>query len=287
MEEQGWQKSVESIVFQDTLDGAPDDAEDLSEEKNRSVLGWNNGSALYLAGEGGVKAPDDCGGLFRVNDAPASADTSGWLRWQRLTQIQNLQLLDTSKVVDMSGMFLGCESLTSLDLSGFDTSRVSDMSNLFTYCENLTSLDLSGFDTSQVTNMKGMFSCCENLTSLDVSSFDTSQVTDMTSMFYCCESLTSLDVSSFDTSQVTDMRYMFRGCYSLTSLNTSGFDTSRVTDMEGMFANCRSLTSLDVSGFDTSQVEEKDDSNFAVGKTQQNHEFRFKNKKAQTLKKVL
>ena len=277
-----WEESVESIVFRDTLDGAPDDAEDLSEEKNRSVLGWKNGSTLYLAGEGGVKAPEDCVSLFGGYSENITGD--GWLQWKQLTQIQNLQLLDTSEVLDMSYMFHNnreityldvsgfdtsrvtnmdcmfgfCLSLSSLDVSGFDTSQVTDISWMFNFCKNLTSLDVSSFNTSQAVRMGSMFSSCESLTSLDVSGFNTSQVTDMSSMFWCCKSLTSLDVSGFDTSQVTDMSSMFFMCKSLTSLDVSGFDTSQVKSMRSMFAFCENLTSLDVSGFDTSQVENMD-----------------------------
>ena len=41
----------------------------------------------------------------------------------------------------MNGMFYGCTSLTSLDLSNFDTSKVTNMGYMFQSCTNLTSLD--------------------------------------------------------------------------------------------------------------------------------------------------
>ncbi|MDE6015704.1 MAG: DUF285 domain-containing protein, partial [Acetatifactor sp.] len=164
----------------------------------------------------------------------------------------------------MSNMFGGCNSLTSLDVSGFDTSSVTDMSGMFVNCRGLASLDLSGFDTSSVTSMGLIFSYCSSLTSLDLSGFKTSSVTDMSGMFYDCNSLTSLDVSNFDTSSVTSMSGMFYGCSSLTSLNLSSFITSNVTNMggipmnvnfkDGMFGDCSSLISLDLSSFDTSSV---------------------------------
>ena len=112
-------------------------------------------------------------------------------------------------LTDMSGMFINCSNLTSLDLSNFDTSNVTDMSDMFSSCSNLTSLDLSNFDTSNVTNMSYMFDSCSGLTSLDLSNFDTSNVTSMSNMFRNCGNLTSLDVSSFDTSNVTSMSNMF------------------------------------------------------------------------------
>ena len=161
---------------------------------------------------------------------------------------------DTSQVTNMSSMFGGCSSLTSLDVSKFDTSQVTDMNYMFGGCSSLTNLDVSKFDTSQVTNMEQMFFECSSLTSIDLSKFDTSKVTNMAAMFDFCSSLTSLDLSKFDTSKVTNMAAMFDFCSSLTSLDVSKFDTSQVTNMNAMFESCSSLTSLDLSKFDTSKV---------------------------------
>ena len=181
--------------------------------------------------------------------------TAGWFQFfQSLKSIEGLEHINTSQVMDMSYMFSGCSSLTTLDLSRFDTSKVTDMSRMFSSCSSLTTLDLSSFDTSKVTNMSYMFDDCSSLTALDLSSFDTSKVTNASCMFDDCSSLTALDLSNFDTSQVTGMGAMFSGCSSLTSLDLSNFDTSEVRDMSYMFYNCSSLTSLDLSNFDTSQV---------------------------------
>ena len=171
--------------------------------------------------------------------------TEGWFyELNLLERIEGLEHLNTSQVTSMSGLFWGCGSLTSLDLSRFDTSKVTSMSGLFSGCGSLTSLDLTCFDTSKVTDMRGMFEGCGSLTSLDLSSFDTSKVTDMEEMFSGCESLTALDLSSFDTSEVSYMRGMFYSCKSLTALDLSSFDTSKVTDMRGMFYSCESLTTI-------------------------------------------
>ena len=185
----------------------------------------------------------------------ANQNSSGLFRnLKNLQTIQGLENLDTSRVTDMSFMFIGCENLTSLDLSHWDTSQVTNMSDMFYGCERLTNLDISQFDTSQVTDMFEMFGACDVLTNLDVSHFNTSQVTNMAKMFIGCENLTGLDVSNFDTSQVTSMNGMFNLCIGLTSLDLSNFDTSQVTDMFDMFLYCVSLTNLDLSNFDTSKV---------------------------------
>lgn len=163
--------------------------------------------------------------------------------------------INTSKVKNMDSMFAFCNSLISLDISGFNTSNVVDMSKMFSYCDKLTSLDLSGFDTSNVAEMDYMFAACDKLSSLKFGDkFLTSNVTTMANMFNSCSSLTNLDVSGFDTSQVTHMNQMFNSCKKLTTLDLSNFNTTRVTDMSDMFNTCGGLTSLDISSFDTSNV---------------------------------
>ncbi|MBQ8058756.1 MAG: BspA family leucine-rich repeat surface protein [Prevotella sp.] len=173
---------------------------------------------------------------------------------KNLKEITGIENLNTSDVTSMYGMFLGCSSLKSLDVSGFNTSNVTDMEYMFYDCYGLTSLDLSSFNTSNVTNMCDMFSGCKRLTSLVVSGFNTSNVTNMQYMFGGCSVLTSLDVSGFNTSNVTVMCGMFSGCTGLTKLDVSGFNTSKVTNMSNMFYRCYGLMSLDVGGFNTQNV---------------------------------
>ena len=119
--------------------------------------------------------------------------------------------LNTSNVTDMSSMFQGCTSLTSLDLSNFNTSNVTNMYDMFSNCRKLTSLNLSSFNTSNVTNMSYMFSKCHKLTSLNLSSFNTSNVTSMGDMFSNCSALTYLDISNFDFTHVMNYGSMFSG----------------------------------------------------------------------------
>ena len=252
---------VEQVVFQDTLEGAPDSAWDVSAARNRSVLAWMKGSTLTVAADGLISPNGVADYLFEdfVNlkaiDFGDCFDTSLVTSMDRMfggcDSLESLDVscFDTSKVTDMGHMFWSCDSLTQLDLSGLDTSKVTDMGHMFWGCNSLTQLDLSGMDTSNVTDMQSMFSGCKRLAHLDVSGFDTSNVTDMSSMFSCCFDLTSLDLSDFDTSHVTNMFQMFSSCWNLTHLDLSNFDTANVTRMKYMFNGCKVLTSLNLSGF--------------------------------------
>ena len=243
------QDTVTKIVFQDSINKIEGESKswDISSAKNKTVMARlvpntddTTTNTLYIQGNGGVIANYNSIYLFH--------------NFSKLTEIENINLLDTSNVTNMNWMFDDCRSLTNLDVSKFDTSQVKNMSGMFFDCKSLTNLDVSNFDTSNVTDMRQMFSGCSSLISLDVSKFDTSKLTNMSSMFSFCSNLTNLNLSSFNTSQVTTMSSMFSSCSSLINLDVSNFDTSNVTSMVGMFSECRSLTSLDVSNFDTSNV---------------------------------
>ena len=228
---------------------------------------WGNVAYVYdeitktLTLEGGtITSPSDFDSTLRsevehivfegdVNVGGSMSLSGLFISFSNLVDIQNLEKLNTSGVTDMTWMFSGTRSLTSLDLSSFDTSSVTDMAAMLGGTESLTSLNLSSFDTSLVTDMSGMFGMT-GLKSLDLSSFDTSLVTGMSGMFAGASNLTSLELTSFDTSSVTDLSWMFTDASRLTSLDLSSFDTDSVTSMHGMFSGANSLTSLDLSSFD-------------------------------------
>ena len=171
-----------------------------------------------------------------------------------LETISGLEYLNTEKVTDMSGMFNGCQKLSSLDLSKFNTEKVTNMSGMFYGCQKLSSLDLSKFNTEKVTNMSSMFEDCQELSSLDLSNFNTKEVKQMTSMFWGCSALSSLDLSNFNTANVMYMGNMFFNCSALSSLTLSNFNTEKVESMGNLFEGCSALSSLDLSNFNTKKV---------------------------------
>ena len=236
---------IKTITIVDTLANAPEECWDASEDHNGAVLVWvePNGELydLYIGAEGGVWAGQSARNMFR-----------GYTNAER---IDFGDAFHTEDVQDMYGMFLRCESLRELDLSGFDTSRVTDMTDMFAICHALETVDLSSFDTARVELMSGMFDWCGSLLELDLSNFNTANVNNMGSMFANCERLTRLDLSSFRTPNLTQMIYMFDGCRSLTELDVSGFDTRNVVDMGYLFRDCDSLTELDLSHFDVGNIQ--------------------------------
>ncbi|MGI6211801.1 MAG: BspA family leucine-rich repeat surface protein, partial [Anaerovoracaceae bacterium] len=196
------------------------------------------------------KASDIRRVIFDGSIRPAS--TCEWFRgMEDLTQIDHPENLNTSIDTDMSYMFAGSSSLTSLDLSGFNTRSLTTMRGMFSGCSALQSVTMNVPGTKDLTDMSELFDGCENLTKVDFSGFNTINVTDFSAMLRGCRSLKSVDLSAFRSDWAVDMHEMFSGCSALTELDLSSFDTDRVTDFSGMFSGCSELTDLDVSTFET------------------------------------
>lgn len=232
--------NITKVIFEDSTKNAPVNAIDVSADSNGSIIGWLDGTEVHIASDSNIYANENSSNLFEY-------------MWS-LTEIERLDLLNTSKVVDMSNMFYECYKLESLDVSSFDTSSVTNMSGMFKECNVLKSLDLSNFHTSNVTNMSSMFDFCYMLERIDVSNFDTSNVTNMANMFKECRGLKKLDLSNFDTSNVNDMSSMFAFCHYIEKLDISNFDTSNITNMLGMFYHCQCLTTIYASDKFTTNI---------------------------------
>ena len=115
--------------------------------------------------------------------------------------------------------FYECKNMKTISgIQYLNTENVTDMGDMFNYCESLLSVDMSGFNTSNVLNMRGMFGSCYSLSSIDLTNFNTAKVQNMANMFSGCEKLTTLDVSSFNTAEVRNISAMFSGCSNLTTI---------------------------------------------------------------------
>ena len=140
-----------------------------------------------------------------------------WFYWcDKLKQVEGIKNLNTKEVTDMVDMFCDCQSLSSLDVSGFNTGKVTDMSGMFFECISLKLLYVAKFNTANVKSMSKMFYSCHNLDLLNVTNFNTANVTNMQGMFYSCFALTTIYASdNFVTGKVTDGSNMFSNCINL------------------------------------------------------------------------
>ena len=202
---------------------------DYSADGDGSVKAWVDGTELYIGGYGKIIA----------GDSIAAAFCGG----RKIDSITGFEMLDTSNVTNMEGMFYGCgynSTEFTLDLGdNFDTSKVTNMGCMFFECgynSPVFTLDLGGkFDTSNVTGMEYMFWACgykSLVFTLDLGDkFDTSKVGSMLDMFRECgysSPVFTLDLGDkFDTSSSVGMLKMFKSCGRnskvFTELDLSGF----------------------------------------------------------------
>lgn len=147
-------------------------------------------------------------------DCKEVTSTAHWFRdFSSLSTIVGIENLITKNVTTMIGMFRGCSSLESIDVSHFNTANVTTMRFLFFGCSSLKRLDVRAFNTAQVTDMNGMFRGCSSLTVLDLCNLNTTQVTDMGYMFYGSSDLTTIYGNDAWTCSSSDK--MFTDCTSL------------------------------------------------------------------------
>ena len=155
------------------------------------------------------------------------------------------------------GTFYGCKSLPSLDLSKWNTSKAVNLKGMFENCYSLSSIKFgNNWNTSKVKDTAKMFSYCKSLSSLDTNVLNTSNVTDMSNMFNGCSSLASLDLSNWNVTKLYNCNSMFNGCKLLETLNLSNWNTGGIYNVNSMFADCPKLTSLDLTGINVTGMEQ-------------------------------
>ena len=239
--------------------------------------------APEITGSGKINLPEDSSFLF----SGRSLDTTGMIpeyifdmgkAFTHCERIENLDLLDTSNVVNMHAMFwsLGRHNMyeggaygfddtllanpqsITIDVSGFDTFNVTNMSNMFDGSA-ISTIDVGNFNTYSLTNAQGLFGECGLLQSIDLSNFGTATISNAAGMLTYCVSLTSINLDGATFENATDMAGMFENDTALTSLDLSSFRTNNVADMSGMFGGCTSLQTITVSSnFVTTNVTNSD-----------------------------
>ena len=133
----------------------------------------NSDEPINLRGEGFTKSASDNPWYNNTNIKKVSFEEvvvpTSTMRWfvncSGITNIENIERLNTRYVTNMNRMFYGCSGLTELDLSKFSTENVTDMRCMFYNCSNLITIYVGDkWNTDAVTQSEYMFSNCKNLT---------------------------------------------------------------------------------------------------------------------------
>lgn len=175
-----------------------------------------------------------------------------------VTEIIGLNLLDTSKVTNMSYMFSGCTSLKHVDISSWDMSKVTNMSYMFNGCNSLKYTDVSKWNLQSANIMEGIFFDCYALSGINVSRWNIANATNIMKMFFNCRSLTELEVGSWNTEKVTQMHALFGDCWKLKTVNVTNWNVSNAKDMSAVFYDCIALESVDVSKWKVTTAQQQE-----------------------------
>jgi len=164
----------------------------------------------------------------------------------------DISVLDTSKVLDMRGVFSYCPKLKSVDLSNKDFSNVSCTDSLFYGCTSLASVNFEGVTAPNLVMMGSMFNGCSSLTEVDLSSFNCRPL-EVNSMFEKCSSLKKVKMSTFNLSNSRNTNNIFFNCNELEYFETpSALSASYSITLPVKLANYygfNTLTSSNVSQY--------------------------------------
>ncbi|CAB4153429.1 Bacterial surface protein 26-residue repeat [uncultured Caudovirales phage] len=142
-----------------------------------------------------------------------------------------------SNVVSLNGTFANCWSLSNLaNLQSMNTSKVTDMADTFNTNYSLKSIPY--LDTSKVNNWVRTFANCSSL--YNIANLDTSNATNMTLLFQGSSAIET--IPNWNLSKVITPDQMFSGCLNLKSVPP--LNLSNATTVASMFTNCRNLVTV-------------------------------------------
>lgn len=170
---------------------------------------------------------------------------------------EKIKQWDLSHMENISGLFSGTP-ISSFDLSNSNI-QAKNISKLFAGCKSLTTLNLDNVVSMKTENISELIRGCSKLTKLSMKNWDSSNVTNMDSVFEGTTSLDGIDISSLDMSSVKRANKMFyqAGAKSITlgCENTWG----KMHQAMKMFADCDNLRSLSFHNADLSSIKSEFD----------------------------
>lgn len=107
---------------------------------------------------------------------------------------------DASEFEYTDDLFLNCKKLKNVKLPVFSNDMTS-AKGMFKGCESLKTIDLSNYNASNLKNTENMFDECKSLTTIYVNeTWDNSNIASSTNMFNNCTNLVGSNGTVYDTS---------------------------------------------------------------------------------------
>lgn len=176
---------------------------------------WNLSKTLTGAVIGYITEDKNNEGMYKLyiatnNDKIYFPENSDRLlaRMNNVTNINNINIVDTSRVKTFIETFRYMEKLESIDLSNFNTINVTNMQHMFSNMNQIKEIDLSNLNLKNVTNMVQMFSTT-SVEKINFSSAIIQNIENMSGMFLGAYNLKELDISSFDFSNIKNYKQFF------------------------------------------------------------------------------
>mgnify|MGYP003947018819 CR=1 FL=1 len=158
-----------------------------------------------------------------------------------------IELWNTSKVTDLSGLFSSLTPDTKipvLDLSNWDVGNVVNMSSAFSNMK-IGTLKISEWNVSNVTQMSGMFTGAE-IDSFDISGWAVENVINMIAMFKNFKTSSPLKLG-WSNLNVENMSMMFHACVVPSIEGIAAWNTGNVINVSSMFAFASINSHLDLT----------------------------------------
>lgn len=189
----------------------------------------------------------------------------------RLTEINNIDKLDTTSALDMNHMFVSFGVPINTITPLLKATHVTDLSYMFYDAVIRNTVTFSSlFDTSHVTTMESMFEGSSPYP-VDLSNFSFTSVENMSKMFKAYganeEGKECVGSSSPGPSEViwpaatqnapalTTLKSLFHGNCSITKIKPPKITAPNLKDTSFAFSGLGEITEIDLTGFDTSAVE--------------------------------
>lgn len=164
---------------------------------------------------------------------------------QKLVTIDGMNTWDCSNIVNVSGMFYLCKSLTQLDLNMFNYSIIDDFINFLNACSSLTNLDFSNFKINTISSCDGIFYGL-GMSELTLDNSGVDKYVNLYRSMNFLPNATSVTLKNFKLSSLKQQFYA--GCTKLTSVSYINCTMSDTCDVNEYTFNNLPIVNFDFTG---------------------------------------